>query len=200
MAQSSQEAASPDDQQLIQLVRQRDQHALMALYQRYGQLVFSLAMRVLQEQGAAEEVTQDVFLKIWQQPERWQPQLGQFSSWLLTITRNAAIDRLRAEQRRSGRRVSLALQHNTLADPAEPVGNARWVDGQILRRLMGYLPDDQRQVIELAYFGGFTHSELAQELGLPLGTVKTRLRIGLQKLRQLWMESVEFHKKPPEEI
>lgn len=189
MIPSLQTRSSVPDTHLLQQITERDQHAFLALYERYGNLVYSLALRVVRHQVMAEEVTQDVFLKVWQQPTRWNPALGQFSSWLLTITRNAGIDRLRKERR-----------HWTPAqDQAEPLGefgeetavgeNPFWYDGLILARLLQQLPPEQRLLIELAFYQGYTHSELAENLQLPLGTVKTRLRTGLQKLRTLWEEA-----------
>lgn len=189
MIPSLQTRSSVPDTHLLQQITERDQHAFLALYERYGNLVYSLALRVVRHQVMAEEVTQDVFLKVWQQPTRWNPALGQFSSWLLTITRNAGIDRLRKERR-----------HWTPAqDQAEPLGefgeetavgeNPFWYDGLILERLLQQLPPEQRLLIELAFYQGYTHSELAENLQLPLGTVKTRLRTGLQKLRTLWEEA-----------
>ena len=177
---------------LLRLVVQQDQEALMLLYERYGALVYSLCLRVLRQPGLAEEVTQDVFQKLWRQPGRWDPSLGQFSSWLLTISRNAAIDRLRREGRQSPPTWDAG-------DDGAPEGSggahlyaaqqANWLDGQLLRKLLLRLPPEQRQLIELAFFEGYTHSELADLLHLPLGTVKTRLRMGMQKLRQMWEES-----------
>lgn len=175
--------------ELLHQIAQRDQHALMSLYARYGSLVYSLSLRILRQPGLAEEVTQDVFLKLWNQPERWNPALGQFSSWLLAITRNAAIDRLRRE----GRHATVdwdPTDHQDVAI-AEFVGDQpAWYDGQELRKLLFRLPNEQRQVIELAFYDGYTHSELAELLHLPLGTVKTRLRMGMQKLRTLWEEAM----------
>lgn len=177
------------DTHLLQGIAERDQRAFLALYDRYGNLVYSLALRVVRHQGMAEEVTQDVFLKVWQQPTRWNPALGQFSSWLLTITRNAGIDRLRKERRHW-------TPAQDYADPLMEAGeknavseNPYWFDGLLLARLLQQLPAEQRQLIELAFYQGYTHSELAENLQLPLGTVKTRLRTGLQKLRILWEEA-----------
>jgi RNA polymerase sigma-70 factor (ECF subfamily) len=189
MAQTNRSTHSPDDTHLLQRVGQQDQDALLLLYQRYGNLVYSLAMRVLREPGLAEEVTQDVFLKVWRHPERWNPALGHFTSWLLTITRNAAIDRLRTEKRKPDFSSSAGETLENTPVATSDANDPLWFDGQLLRRLMSNLPTEQRQVIELAYFLGFTHSELAEHLGLPLGTVKTRLRIGLQKLRALWLDA-----------
>jgi RNA polymerase sigma-70 factor (ECF subfamily) len=176
---------------LLEQIAQGDQQALMALYQQYGALVYSLCLRVLRQPGLAEEVTQDVFLKLWRQPERWNPALGQFSSWLLTISRNAAIDRLRREDRQAPQ---LWVDSDETENAAGGAGDflaeqANWLDGQLLRKLLLKLPAEQRQLIELAFFGGYTHSELAALLHLPLGTVKTRLRMGMQKLRLLWEEN-----------
>lgn len=177
--------------ELLQQVGQQNETALMALYERYGAMVYSLCLRVLRQPGLAEEVTQDVFLKLWRQPERWDPSLGQFSSWLLTISRNAAIDRLRREGRQA------PAEWGMLEESQEPAAStvlfgaeqATWLDGQLLRKLLLRLPPEQRRLIELAFFEGYSHSELAAALHLPLGTVKTRLRTGMQKLRQLWEES-----------
>ena len=178
--------------ELLQQVAQHDQQALLTLYQQYGNLVYSLSLRVLRQPVMAEEITQDIFLKLWRQPDRWNPSLGQFSSWLLTITRNAAIDRLRREVRQA----ALASWEQSeeaddrLSDADSYVAkHANWVNGQVLRRLLQSLPPEQRQLIELAFFEGYTHSELSELLQLPLGTVKTRLRMGMQKLRTLWEES-----------
>ncbi len=179
------------DRELVAQIRRRDQQALMALYRRYGALVYSLALRVVRIPVAAEEVTQDVFLKVWQQPERWDPAGGQFSSWLLTITRNAAIDRLRKEQRHAAVQVEASDELWATAGSNSVTDDPRWYDGQELARLVGRLPPEQRQLIELAFFAGMTHSELAERLGLPLGTIKTRLRTGLLRLRSLWQNSAE---------
>jgi RNA polymerase sigma-70 factor (ECF subfamily) len=177
-----------DDFQLLRAIAHRDQHAFMQLYQQYCNLVFSLALRVVRHQTLAEEVTQDVFLKIWQQPDRWNPALGQFSSWLLTITRNAAIDRLRKEQRHTSPNAGTTEPLFDQAMEAPISDDPLWFEGQVLANLICELPAEQRQLIELAFYQGYTHSELADGLQLPLGTVKTRLRSGLQKLRTLWEE------------
>lgn len=181
--------ATPSDADLMHRIMQGDQDALMALYGRYGNQVYSLALRVLRHAPLAEEATQDTFLKVWHKSLSWDPSKGQLSSWLLTIARYTAIDHFRREQRQR----ATDIDHlERLPDPSASlgvVGDARWQDGQLLRGLMAELPPDQAEVIELAFFQGLTHSELAQHLNLPLGTVKTRARLGLQKLRALWAES-----------
>ena len=179
----------PDDSVLLRRIAAGDNDALLALHQRYVNLVYSMAWRVLQDVGLAEEVTQDVFMKIWQRSQLYDVERGRFSSWLLTITRFAAIDRMRAE----GRRPSTATLFSEDGDKEIsleqllPTDHASWERGQHLRLLLEHLPVEQRQVIELAYFGGLTHSEMAQLLDLPLGTVKGRLRLGLDRLRSLWL-------------
>lgn len=175
------------EQQLLQLIAARDQNALKLLYRQYGNLVYSVALRVVRQTSVAEEVTQDVFVKLWQKPDRWNPAHGQFSSWLLTITRNAAIDRLRREERHSAIQVD-PIDHENEASELM-FDDINWYNGQILRRLLVQLPAEQRLLIELAFYGGHTHSDLSERLKLPLGTVKTRLRLGLQKLRVLWIEA-----------
>jgi RNA polymerase sigma-70 factor (ECF subfamily) len=177
------------DADLMHGIVHGDQNALMALYGRYGNQVYSLALRVLRHTTLAEEATQDTFLKVWHKSLSWDPSKGQLGSWLLTIARYTAIDHLRREQRQDATEID---QLESLPDPSPSfgiVGDARWHDGQLLRELMAELPSEQAQVIELAFFQGLTHSELAEQLGLPLGTVKTRARLGLQKLRALWAES-----------
>lgn len=176
---------------LLQRIAGHDQDAMLTLYQKYGNLVFSLALRVLQKAELAEETTQDVFLKFWQQPQRWNPALGGFSTWLLTVTHHAAIDRLRKERTQTPHHVETPDILATIEQMPNAPGFADdplWYDGQVLRRLMRQLPLEQQQIIELAFWAGYTHSELAQVLNLPLGTVKTRLRLGLQRLKLLWEE------------
>lgn len=177
-----------DDQTLMFAVIQRDQSALMSLYARYGGALYGLALRILGQPAAAEEVTQDIFLKVWNQPARWDPSLGKLSSWLLATTRNAAIDRLRQEQRHWKPIDIEAVGEETMGEPA-PSDDPLWADGQIVRGLVNQLPDQQRLLVELAFFGGYTHSELADLLKLPLGTVKTRLRAALQALREAWLKT-----------
>jgi RNA polymerase sigma-70 factor, ECF subfamily len=182
--------SEPDDSILVQRTAAGDSDALMVLHKRYANLVYSMAWRVLQDVSLAEEVTQDVFVKLWRQGQSYDPARGRFSAWLLSVTRFAAIDRLRRE----GRRPLPVEMAAGAADEPEALDNLlktdheSWERGQHLRLLLEQLPAEQRQVVELAYFGGLTHSELAAHLGLPLGTVKGRLRLGLVRLRALWSD------------
>lgn len=177
-----------DDRTLMQAIALRDQDALMQLYARHGAALYGLALRVLGIPSSAEEVIQDVFIKIWNQPARWDPALGRLSSWLLTTTRNAAIDRLRQE-RRHWHPVEIAEPSEELLGALDAQDAPLWAEGQLLRQIIATLPYQQRQLVELAFYGGHSHSELAQMLDLPLGTVKTRLRAAIQALRAGWMEA-----------
>lgn len=166
--------------ELLRRIAHEDDTALAVLFAQYGARVYSLALFVVRDEALAEEVTQDTFLKVWNSPQAWDASKGQFHSWLLTLARYTAIDRLRKEARVNGRNVALFEEIE-----AERVDGTDDVEAGELRALLDELPPEQREVIRLAYFRGLKHSELAEQLNLPLGTVKTRLRLGLHKLRVL---------------
>lgn len=178
------------DRALMENIRGRRQSALLLLYSRYGSAVYSLALHILHDANSAEEVTQDTFLKVWNQADRWDPDKGKLSSWLLTVARHTAIDRYRRLQRRPAATTPLE-EVESLLGQASHVDSQQWADGQLLARLLGQLPPEQAQLVHLAFYQGMSHSELAESLGLPLGTVKTRLRLGLQKLKSLWQEATD---------
>jgi RNA polymerase sigma-70 factor (ECF subfamily) len=170
------------DVDLCLLLQDGDPRALDTLYARYGGLAYSLAIRVLADQGRAEEVVQDVFLTVWRRHTSFDPARGSFRTWFLALVRNRAIDALR---NRASRGFAAELppdlrDASTRADPWEVVSVG--LERQAVREALASLPGEQRQVIELAYFGGQTHSEISETLGLPLGTVKGRIRLGLEKL------------------
>lgn len=188
-ARQSDDTEGIDDIDLIQKITTKDQRALATLYERYGSIVYGLAYRILQNPGRAEEVTQDTFMKVWKQAESWDSEKGKLSSWILTITRYTAIDLIRKENRTVTQvSVPLEILSNTQGNPST-INDPRWHDGRLLRNLMTELPTEQAELIELAFFHGYTHSQLAENLDLPLGTVKTRLRLGLQKMKVLWTEA-----------
>jgi RNA polymerase sigma-70 factor (ECF subfamily) len=178
-----------NDMELMKRVAARDQQAFHAIYQQYGTAVYSLAYRILQNGALAEEVAQDTFLKVWQQKAQWDPAKGNLKNWLLAITHFTAIDRLRQERRQPD------LHPDSIEDVEEVMPIARdesgWQDGIALRMLVKQLPEDQAFLIDLAFFRGMSHSEIASATHIPLGTVKTRLRSGLQRLRELWLESTQ---------
>ncbi len=183
--------------ELIQRIQKRDQTALGELYDRYSNLVYNMAAQVLENASSAEEVTQDIFFQVWRWPEKWDPQKGRFTSWLLTVTRYTSIDRLRQQNRQP------PLSRYSLDDLAKlltnhsPLEEAQRDNGVLLRSLLKGLPHEQQDIIMMAYFRGLTHSEIADHLKLPLGTVKSRLRLGLQKLKDLWFEAL---KRPHSEL
>jgi RNA polymerase sigma-70 factor (ECF subfamily) len=171
-----------NDIDLMRRIASRDQQALRELYQDYGRSVYSLAYRILQNAVWAEEVTQDTFLKVWDQGARWDATRGKLKNWILTIAHYTAIDRLRKEHRQP------KLHDDEIND--ELAGNSSgWQEGSTLHMLVEQLPSDQAKLIELAFFQGLSHSQIASHTALPLGTVKTRLRAGLQRLRDLWAET-----------
>lgn len=161
----------------MQRVARGDQTAFLALYRQYVNLVFSMALHVLSDQAAAEEVVQDVFLAIWRRAAQFDANRGRLSSWLLTIARHRAIDELRRRRRH--------LAPDSLDDPARaikgPVVNEE--RGREIRLALTELPTEQAHCIELAFFQGMTHEEIAVYLELPLGTVKSRIMLGMRKLR-----------------
>lgn len=168
------------ERELMSRLRQRDTSALSELYDLYSTRVYSLAAAILGNSMAAQEVVQDTFIKLWQSPHLYQPLEGKFTSWLLTITRRLAIDHLRREQRRSGQSTSIDDDHFPELHDIKQDEQARWRD---LRHIMDEIPEEQREVILLAYYRGLSQSEIAIYLGVPIGTVKTRLRLGMEKLR-----------------
>ena len=157
--------------------------AVQLIYERYGGLAFSLAVRILGDAGRAEDVVQDVMTSVWRKPERFDPERGAFRTWFLTLVRNRSIDVLRGKEKREHRETQLPVQaraSSAASDPWQAVSLS--LERKALREALDSIPADQRHIIELAYFGGYTQSEIAERLQLPLGTVKGRLRLGLEKL------------------
>jgi RNA polymerase sigma-70 factor (ECF subfamily) len=183
----------PNDLEIMQRIRFGDSEALRLLYERYGKAIYSLAFHVLHNSVLAEEVTQDVFLKIWAQRAQWDASKGQFSHWILRTTHFTAIDRWRREQRQpsldplSYDEVDESLLTNRSGQP--------WEDNSLLHLLLTELPREQSQLIDLAFFKGMSHAEIAEHTRIPLGTVKTRLRTGLKQLRELWLDALHVTTK-----
>ena len=178
-----------DDAALIARVADGDAGAFEALYDRYRSQAFGLALRLTRRPGTAEEVTQDAFLALWRKAARFDPGRGSLSSWLLTFVRHRAIDALRSGARRE-RSVQLEAAAERLEAPARTHEEVALREESLAaRRLVKELPGDQREVIELAYFGGLSQGEIAAEVGIPLGTVKGRSRLALEKLRRSIPES-----------
>jgi len=176
---------------LLQRIAARDEGALTALYEEYAGRVFNLALQVLRDRTHAEEVTQDVFLQLWHSPDRYDPARGEFSTWLLSITRYSAIDRLRKERRQPALTATPLDQMAQILGQQAVIDQPHWDNGRLLRELIQELPKEQRQAIHLAFFRGMTHSEIAEHMNAPLGTVKGRIRLGLQQLKTRWLAAVE---------
>ncbi len=178
--------SQPSILDLLRRIQAGDEEALVALHGQYANLVYSVAYRVLNDGMAAEEVTQDTFLRLWDKSHTYDPQRGEFTVWMLTITRRLAIDVLRQRQRQEPRTDMLFIDE----DPNLWERLAAGSNGELRRTLIAVvrqLPPDQREAIGLAYFYGMTHSDIAAHLQLPLGTVKTRIRQGMKKLRTAWL-------------
>jgi len=175
--------AEPDqsDWSLLARVVQKDEAALAALYDRYSGLVFSEASRILRDKGAAEEILQDIFYQVWRTADKFDPQRGSLPGWLVVVARNRAISKLR----RRGASSDVELKENAVACPVnlESAASQNQMLGRV-RGAMESLPEGQREAIELAYFEGMTHSEIASKTGEALGTVKTRIRSALEVLRR----------------
>ncbi len=174
------------DEELIERVTRRDENAFLALYDRYASRVYSLVLRISGNVQTAEDSTQEAFIKLWSRARSYLPGKIGFAPWLLSIARNTALDRLRLERRRPEPKESEDPEQiwSNIANGATTTEEARW---KSLYFALHALPAVQRQVIELAFYHGMSHREIAEYLGLPLGTVKTRLRTGMELLRQQWL-------------
>jgi RNA polymerase sigma-70 factor, ECF subfamily len=171
------------DEEVVALLAGGDPQAIEMLYERYGRLAYSLAFRVLGDGAAAEDVVQEAFLSVWRRSSTFEAARGSLRTWLCSIVHHRALDRLRG---RSGRaRFDLALDHATtqpaVSDTWEVVAES--LERDQIRTALGDLPAEQRQTIELAYYGGYSQSEISDLMRVPLGTVKGRTRMALRKLR-----------------
>ena len=176
------------DEALVALVARSDETALAELYDRVGGVAYGLAYRVLRDEALAEDAVQDAFLGLWRSAASFVPERAKASTWILTLVHRRAVDLVRREQRRRTEPLEGA--------PEAAVGSAEeaaWLrlDRERVQGALAQLPDQQREAIELAYYGGYTQSELADRLGQPLGTIKSRMFAGLTRLRELLDEGTE---------
>jgi RNA polymerase sigma-70 factor (ECF subfamily) len=172
------------DEDLMHLVARADPRAFEVLYERHAGAAFSLAYRMVGRRNVAEDVSQEAFLNLWRSGARYDRTRGSVRTWILGIVHNRAIDALRRSTVHEGRRTSdEGLEERLEAPQRTDLEAARREEATIVRDAMDSLPSEQCQVIELAYFGGFSQSEIADLLDTPIGTVKGRMRLGLQKLR-----------------
>ena len=170
------------DEAVVALMARSDEDALAELYDRFGGVAYGLARRVLRDDALAEDAVQEAFLAAWRSAARFVPERAKASTWLLTLVHRRAVDAVRREDRRRGEPLE------GVAEPAaESTEDTAWLrfERERVQSALRQLPDQQREVLELAYYGGFTQSELADRLGQPLGTIKSRMFAGLGRLREL---------------
>jgi RNA polymerase sigma-70 factor, ECF subfamily len=174
----------------MQLVQQGDPRAFELLYDRHGGAAFSLAYRMVGDRVTAEDISQEAFLSIWRSRLRYQAERGSVRTWVLGVVHHRTIDALRRNLVHDRRRASAeGIEERQEAPDRTDVEVARREEARQVRSAIDALPEDQSQVIELAYFGGFTHSQIAEMLEMPIGTVKGRMRLGLEKLRRQLSEA-----------
>jgi RNA polymerase sigma-70 factor (ECF subfamily) len=172
------------DHGLLALIARGDREAFARLYDMYAAPAYSLAVRIVRDRDLAADVVQDAFMAVWRQASSFDTRRGQPSTWILTLTHHKAVDTVRREQRR---RADPIEEGQELGEAGAPVEEQAWqgVAREQVRRALAKLPDPQREVLELAYFAGYTQSELAERLALPIGTVKSRTFAAMSSLREL---------------
>jgi RNA polymerase sigma-70 factor (ECF subfamily) len=177
------ELAHLSDEALVALAARSEQSALAELYDRFGRPAYGLALRILRDESLAEDAVQEAFLTLWRTAARFVPERGKASTWILTLVHRRAVDIVRREERRRAD----ALEQAPEPESREAVDEEAWLrlQRERVQDALRKLPDQQREAIELAYYGGFTQSELAERLGQPLGTIKSRMFGGLARLREL---------------
>ncbi len=186
------------DEELVHRLALGDESALVVLYDRFGRALFSLALRITSQRAVAEEVVQEAFVRVWRHAGRFETSRGKVSSWMMGITHNLAIDELRKARSRP----QIADTEIDLSERLVLTGKVGNVEQEAWNRIqigaiveaLGEIPKAQRKVIEMAYFGGMTQLEISAMLGEPLGTVKTRIRLGMIKLRSALQEAVEIER------
>jgi RNA polymerase sigma-70 factor, ECF subfamily len=183
-----------DDEKLMSLIARSQEGALAQLYDRYNRLVFSLAFAIVHDRATAEEITLDVFMRVWQKAALYQPGRSKVGTWLTHITRNHAIDVLRRRAARPEQHAVAWDDEGPRSDPHSRTpaeSSEESMQRERIRNALDLLPAEQRQAIFLAYFEGYTQSQIAETLRQPLGTVKTRMRLALQKLRDFLQDERE---------
>jgi RNA polymerase sigma-70 factor (ECF subfamily) len=173
------------DEEVMALVQEGSTRAFELVYDRHGGAAFSLAYRMVPNRTTAEDITQEAFLSIWRSRARYEPTRGSVRTWVLGIVHNRAIDALRRNLVHDRRRASAeGLEEREEAPERTDIEVARLQEAHSVRAALKQLPSEQARVLQLAYFGGFSHSQIAEMLEMPIGTVKGRMRLGLEKLRR----------------
>ena len=181
--QMPRDLAHLSDEAVVALAARSDEVAFAELYDRYGRVAYGLALRVLRDEALAEDAVQEAFLAIWRGASRFMPERGKASTWILTLVHRRAVDLVRREDRRR----TEPLEDTEVAAAGGTAEDVAWLrlERERVQAALRQLPDQQREAIELAYYGGFTQSELAERLGQPLGTIKSRMFAGLTRLHEL---------------
>ena len=178
------EQAQSTDVQLLKAVARGDEEALAQLYDQYRVILFGLLMRILNDREEAEDVLQEVFIQVWRRARDFDENRGKPFTWLVTLARSRGIDRLRSLGARE--RVAVAATREGSEESSDAASDAfRSEQQQLVRSALAQLPEEQKRPLVLAYFDGLTQTEIAEKLGAPLGTVKTRMRTGMGKLREI---------------
>jgi RNA polymerase sigma-70 factor (ECF subfamily) len=174
------------DEAVVALVARSDEEALAELYDRFGRVAYGLALRVVRDEKLAEDAVQEGFLTAWRNADRFMPERAKASTWLLTLVHRRAVDLVRREDRRRAE----ALPETVEPTPSESAEDDAWLrfERERVQEALRRLPDQQREALELAYYGGFSQTELAERLGQPVGTIKSRMFSGLARLRELLAE------------
>ena len=185
------------DGQLVQLVAEKDADALEALYERYGKVAYSLARRILTDEVLAQDVVQEVFLSLWRDAQRFDAGRGTLATYLLSMTHHRAVDVVRREENLRRRRTSdEVLEFRPDPNPGVEAEAEAAERRSEVRAALAQLPSAQREALALAYFGGYTQREVAALVGVPLGTVKTRMAAGMRKLQQALREAGHEEQQP----
>ena len=185
------------DEALVALVARGDEDALAELYDRVSRIAYGLALRVLRDERHAEDAVQEAFLQVWRNAAAFRAERAKASTWILTLVHRRAVDLVRREERRQAEPLT---EDTDLAQASEQTEEAAWLrfERERVQVALKKLPDVQREALELAYYGGFSQSELADRLGVPLGTIKSRMFAGLARLREILDESTQEGSWKPE--
>ena len=185
------------DEALVALVARGDEDALAELYDRVGRVAYGLALRVLRDERHAEDAVQEAFLQVWRSAATFRAERAKASTWILTLVHRRAVDLVRREERRQADPLT---DDSALGEAPEDTEEAAWLrfERERVQLALKQLPDVQREALELAYYGGFSQSELAERLGVPLGTIKSRMFAGLARLRELLDDSTHEGSWKPE--
>jgi RNA polymerase sigma factor (sigma-70 family) len=185
------------DEALVALVARGEEGAVAELYDRVGRIAYGLALRVLRDERLAEDAVQEAFLQVWRSAATFRAERAKASTWILTLVHRRAVDLVRREERRQAEPLT---DETALGQASEATEEAAWLrfERERVQAALRELPDVQREALELAYYGGFSQSELAERLGVPLGTIKSRMFAGLSRLRELLDDSTQEGSWRPE--